>query len=140
VGNVGEFGSPRGVVVGVVGGDLAGPGEVENGRECVDLGGFVDGDSFVVWGGENFGGGFGGGEVDHSSPVGDLWLERVGALGEGEVDEVHGGGPKQDVGGLEVRMTPSQKRAAVPAGGRCQEQCGECACAERVSCRRAERG
>lgn len=81
---------------------------MEDGRECVDLGAFIDGDGLVIWGGEDVRGGFGSGEVHHSSPVGDIWVKLVGASGEGEVDEIDGGGSEEDVGGLQVRVQPSQ--------------------------------
>lgn len=51
-----------------------------------------------------------------SSPVGDVWFERVGALGEGKVDEVDAGGPEENVGGLEVVVTPSPGRGVQPTG------------------------
>ena len=81
----------------------------------------------------------------HSSPIGDVWVKRVGALGEREVDEIDGGGSEEDVGGLQVRVQPSQgvqrsqpvcdvdggvQNAAAPDGGviavpsRCEQPVG----------------
>ncbi len=81
---------------------------MQDGCQCVDLGTFVDRDVPVVWGREKVSGGFWGGEVDHSSPVGDLRRKQGGTLGQGEVNEVDGGGAKENVGGVEVRVQPSQ--------------------------------
>lgn len=82
----------------VGGGREAGPGNVQDSSQRVDLGAFADGDGLVVGRGEEVSGDLGCGEVDHSSPVCDVWLKRIRALSEGEVDEVDGTGREEDVG------------------------------------------
>lgn len=103
-----EFVSQWLLIMGIGGGREAGPGKVYDGRQRVDLGRFIDGDGLVVGRGEKVCGDLGGGEVNHSSPVDDVWLKLVRALSEGEVDEVDGGGREKYVGRLEICVKPSQ--------------------------------
>lgn len=81
---------------------------MKDGRKRIYLSTFVDRDVLVARGGDNLSSDFRGSEVDHSSSVGDVRRSQVGTLGEGEVNEVDDGGVKENMGGLGVRVTPSQ--------------------------------
>lgn len=92
----------------VDGGRHTSPGKVQDSRQRVHLGGLINDDGVVLGPGEEVSGDLGDGEVDRSSPIGDVWLKHTRALGEGEVDKVDGGGREEDVGRLKICVKSSQ--------------------------------